>query len=402
MKREGATIGDLAQILGGGTPSTRVPEYWSGDIPWFTPAEIPKSGAGVVTTSERTITQAGLEHSAAKILPAGSVLMTSRASIGHCAIAGVPVATNQGFTSLVPKDCRSTRYLYYWAQYNRDKLLARASGSTFLEISASEVRDISIDPPALEEQRAIGDVLTSIDRLIRCLEQLIVKKQSVKQGMMEQLLTGRTRLPGFTESWTDSHAGELGKFRGGSGFPHRFQGSAEGDIPFYKVSDMNINGNEVFMRSANNYIKASERQQIGAVLMPAGSIIFAKVGAALFLERKRMLTVPSCIDNNMVSFIADENRVDRYFMYYVLSRFSISSLSATGALPSVNNRQLGSIPISMPRELAEQRAIAVVLRDIDSEIGALRKRLGKARDVKAGMMQQLLTGRVRLPVEVAV
>ncbi|MCK6058262.1 restriction endonuclease subunit S [Micrococcus luteus] len=188
------TIGDLAGVTGGGTPSTRISSLWGGGIPWFTPAEIPESGAGVVTTSGRTITEAGLQKSAAKLLPEGTVLVTSRASIGNCAVAGCPVATNQGFTSLVPSDRRSTEFLYYWVQQHRSRFVSRAAGSTFLEISGSKVAAIEILAPAAEEQAAIGAVLSDADAELRGLQQRLTKAQDVKQGMMQQLLTGRTRL----------------------------------------------------------------------------------------------------------------------------------------------------------------------------------------------------------------
>lgn len=188
------TIGELASVSGGGTPSTRIAGFWGGGIPWFTPAEIPETGAGVIVASNRTITEAGLQQSAAKLLPKGTVLVTSRASIGHCAIAGCPVATNQGFTSLAPNDQRSTEFLYYWVQAHRARFVSRAAGSTFLEISGSKVASIEILAPDADEQAAIGAVLADTDTELRVLEQRLAKVRNIKQGMMQELLTGRTRM----------------------------------------------------------------------------------------------------------------------------------------------------------------------------------------------------------------
>lgn len=269
------------------------------------------------------------------------------------------------------------------------------------KINREELAEYKMRVPGGSEQRAIGQALDDAGRLIMTLERIIAKKQAIKQGLMQQLLTGRTRLPGFSKEWVDLRAGDLGTFKGGSGFAPRFQGAASGPIPFFKVSDMNIEGNELFMRRANNYVTEAHRKSMGAVLMPADAIVFAKVGAAVFLERKRILTVPSCIDNNMAAYSVDKSQVDVRFMHYVLSAFPMSSLVATGALPSFNSNQLRSIPISLPIELEEQKAIVAVLTDLDVEIDSLRAQLAKARDIKTGMMQQLLTGRVRLPVEAA-
>lgn len=190
-----STIGSLARVVGGGTPSTRVSAYWNGDIPWFTPAEIAAEGSGLVSSSERRITPEGLASSAATLLPAGSVLVTSRASIGNCAVAAVQVTTNQGFASMVPADRRSTWFLYYWVQQNRSRLESRSAGSTFLEISASKVALIPLASPSLPEQEAIGGVLSDADAELDALKRRLVKANDIKAGMMQELLSGRTRLP---------------------------------------------------------------------------------------------------------------------------------------------------------------------------------------------------------------
>jgi type I restriction enzyme, S subunit len=190
-----STVGSLTRVAGGGTPSTRVSAYWGGGVPWFTPAEIKAGGSGLVSRSERTITQEGLASSAATLLPVGSVLVTSRASIGNCAIAEVPVATNQGFTSMIPNDRRSTWFLYYWVQQNRSEFESRSAGSTFLEISASKVASIPMRHPDLDEQEAIGQTLRDAELELGALRVRLFKARAIKSGMIQQLLTGRTRLP---------------------------------------------------------------------------------------------------------------------------------------------------------------------------------------------------------------
>lgn len=253
--------------------------------------------------------------------------------------------------------------------------------------------------PPDAEQAEIGVALSAADDLVMSLEKLIAKKRAIKQGMMQELLTGRTRLPGFAGEWKHVTGGDIGAFKGGAGFPTRYQGGNTGRYPFFKVSDMNRVGNETTMITANNYISESVRSALGATAFPAGSIVFAKVGAAVFLERKRLLETPSCVDNNMAAFVVDASVADTRFVYYALLNFPLSSLVAVGALPSLNGRQLRSIPFNLPDDLSEQRAIAEVLSDADDEIAALERRLESARNIKQGMMQELLTGRTRLPVD---
>ncbi|MWJ85021.1 restriction endonuclease subunit S [Clavibacter michiganensis subsp. michiganensis] len=191
-------------------------------------------------------------------------------------------------------------------------------------------------------------------------------------------------------------AGDLGKFRGGSGFPVAYQGEKCGELPFFKVSDMNSPGNELFMSRANNYISESRRKRLGAVRVSARAIIFAKVGAAVFLERKRILTQDSCIDNNMAAFIVDEGQLDVRFAHYLLVAFRMSDLVAVGALPSLNGGQLRSMPLLVPSDLSEQRRVVHALAAADDLIDGLERLIAKKQAIKLGMMQELLTGRTRL------
>lgn len=191
-------------------------------------------------------------------------------------------------------------------------------------------------------------------------------------------------------------AGEVGFFKGGSGFPVRFQGDKNGELPFFKVSDMNNPGNELFMRAANNYISDATRKKMGAVRLPAEAIVFAKVGAAVFLERKRILAQDSCIDNNMAAFIVDPSQVEVRFAHYLLSNSRLSDLVSTTALPSLNGSQMRSIQLRLPGR-AEQRAVVEALSAADELISSLTALIVKKRAIKHGMMQELLTGRTRLP-----
>jgi type I restriction enzyme S subunit len=268
-------------------------------------------------------------------------------------------------------------------------------GTAQKQFNISDAIDFRYPVPPLSEQEAIAEALSDADALIESLEQLIAKKRHLKQGAMQELLTGKRRLPGFSGEWEAVKAGNIGRFRGGSGFPIRFQGDTAGDLPFFKVSDMNAEGNQTFMETANNYISESLRKQLGAVAFPINSIVFAKVGAAVFLERKKILAQASCLDNNMAAFMVDSDRAAVRFIHYLLLSRRLGDLVSTTALPSLSGRVLAAIDFVIP-SIEEQTAIAAVLSDIDTEIAALEAKLAKACQVKQGMMQELLTGRTRL------
>ena len=178
------TINDLATVVGGGTPDTTVKSYWGGDIQWFTPSEIGKNK--YVDFSKRTITRDGLDNSSAKLLPLHTILLSSRATVGECSIASNECTTNQGFQSLIAKQC-NIDFLYYLIQTKKKDLIRNACGSTFLEISANEIRKIKVAVPVQNEQEQIAKLLSLIDERIATQNKIIEKLQSLIKGIMVEL-----------------------------------------------------------------------------------------------------------------------------------------------------------------------------------------------------------------------
>ena len=177
---------------GGGTPSTFNPDNWNGDINWFTPTEV--GITKYVYNSMRQITELGFQSSSAKILPVGTILLTTRAGIGDCSILMEEGCTNQGFQSLVAKSEFDNEFLYYLVLSLKNILLQNASGSTFLEISPSKIKQVEVSVPSLPEQQHIATILSDIDIEITSLEAKLEKYKQIKQGMMQQLLTDKVRL----------------------------------------------------------------------------------------------------------------------------------------------------------------------------------------------------------------
>lgn len=189
-------LGDLADIRSGGTPSTGDAGAWDGTIPWCTPTDITAlEGRKYLTTTSRAITEYGLSTSSAELIPARSIVMTSRATIGECAINAVPVTTNQGFKNLVPHDSVDVEFLYYLLSTQTQGLIGLSAGSTFLEIGKTQLRQYEVKLPAeKDEQTAVATVLSDMDAEITALETRRAKTRALKQAMMQELLTGRTRL----------------------------------------------------------------------------------------------------------------------------------------------------------------------------------------------------------------
>ena len=187
-------LGNIVEVISGATPKTNINEYWdNGDIYWATPTDITSNGK-YISITEKTITESGLKNCSAKLLPIGSILMSSRATIGERCINTVPMATNQGFKSLVCKARVNNEFIYYYIDILKEKLIGLASGSTFLEVSKKVVEDVKVAVPSLEEQEKIVSILSEIDDKIHEYENKKQKLEELKKGLMQQLLTGKMRV----------------------------------------------------------------------------------------------------------------------------------------------------------------------------------------------------------------
>ena len=192
---EKTKFGDIAIVVGGGTPDTNTSQYWNGKIQWFTPSEIGRNK--YVYNSVRTISEEGLNKSSAKLLPIGTILLSSRATVGECSINKKECTTNQGFQSLIPKENISNEFVYYLIQTKRKDLIRKSCGSTFLEISANEVRKIVVSIPTIKEQDKIAKLLSLLDERIATQNKIIDKLQSLIKGIRNEVFGKLRKNIGF-------------------------------------------------------------------------------------------------------------------------------------------------------------------------------------------------------------
>jgi len=189
------TLGEVAEVVGGGTPSTSRADFWDGEIVWLTPTEVVALDGRRVSDSARKITKQGLANSGARLLPEGTVILTSRASVGFVAISDCELCTNQGFQSLVPRPQIIAEFLLPWVQTNRSEFMARSAGSTFKEISKKNVGTIPILLPPLAEQRRIVDVIESVDSAITAADVAVADARNLRAGLLSDLLSGDHEIP---------------------------------------------------------------------------------------------------------------------------------------------------------------------------------------------------------------
>ncbi|EGR2298814.1 restriction endonuclease subunit S [Vibrio parahaemolyticus] len=193
-KWEEVKVSQFGSVVSGGTPSTENSSYWNGNVHWVTPTDITKLSTRTINKTARTITEQGLKNSSAKLVPAGSLLVCTRATIGEIAISQHEMCTNQGFKNLIPNKKTNIDFLYYLMCFEKHKLLSKASGSTFLELSKKDFEHIRFVVPKVKEQQKIASVLIVADKEVEVLEAKLAHFKQEKKALMQQLLTGKRRV----------------------------------------------------------------------------------------------------------------------------------------------------------------------------------------------------------------
>lgn len=393
-------LGDVTEIVKGGTPSRNIEKYFRGSIAWAIPSDISSFNTTLyINDTETHITEDAINNSAAILLPVGTVLLSSRATIGDTAINTVPMATNQGFANFICHDNLSNVFLAYYLRFIKKQLNDLASGSTFKEITKGTLLNVEIPDIPIQEQRAIAEVLSDVDGLINALDALIAKKRAIKQATMQQLLTGKTRLPGFSGEWETVKMGQIGSIYGGL--------SGKTKIDFERGNARYV----TFLGVLENVIldvRHTERVHVGHgesqnTVMKDDLLFNASsetpgdlaIGAVMGEQLNNLYLNSFCFGFR----IHDKHKYFPLFLAYFfrgsVGRDIMNALAQGATRYNLSKSQFRALELSIPSG-EEQRAIAAVLSDMDAEIAALEQRRDKTIAIKQGMMQQLLTGKVRL------
>ncbi|MEI2781373.1 MAG: restriction endonuclease subunit S [Candidatus Competibacter sp.] len=267
------------------------------------------------------------------------------------------------------------------------------AGNAITRLTLEKIKKLRFPiPPTLTEQQAIAEALSDADAFIESLEQLLAKKRHIKQGAMQELLTGKKRLPGFFGEWEVKRLGELAKIQRGASprpidSPIWFdENSSVGWVRISDVTSSDMYLHETTQRLSPLGIQNSRLVSRDSLIMS----ICATVGRPIITE------IDTCIHDGFVVF--DNLRANKHFLYYIL-KFIESNWSRhgqTGSQMNLNTGLINRTKVSMPPTTEEKTAIAAILSDMDAEIAAMEAKLAKARQIKQGMMRELLTGRIRL------
>ena len=379
---------DICDFIGGGTPSKQVENFWCGNIPWISSSDLIESSIWEINIT-RHITAEAVAKSATHICPRNTVLVVSRVGVGKVAIAPFEVCTSQDFTNLVSKK-HDARFLAYCIQ-NKMKIMAeKTQGTSIKGVTVENIAQMEIELPPQEEQTAIAEALSDIDNLISSQQKLIEKKKAIKQGTMQELLTGKKRLPGFSGKWTNTTLGRCFSKIVGGGTPSRAISEFwNGEIPWATVKDFATFN----PYKTQEYISEAGLNHSSTHLIPKGTLI---TSTRMGIGKIVIYYVDVAINQDLKAlFVSDD--VSKEYIYHLFGMVGkiIESLGNGSTVKGIRIEQLKNLSIVLPKK-NEQQAIAQVLSDMDSEIEQLEKKLAKYQQIKQGMMQELLTGRIRL------
>ncbi|MGL2758344.1 restriction endonuclease subunit S [Helicobacter pylori] len=380
-------LGDIAEIIGGGTPSTQITSFWNGSINWFTPTEI--GITKYVYKSQRTITPLGLKKSSAKLLPIGTILLTSRASIGDCAILKVVATTNQGFQSLIPLEKINNEFLYYLMLTLKNKLLKLASGSTFLEVSPNKIKNLLIPLPPLNEQIAIANILSDVDHYLYTLDALILKKESVKKALSFELLSQRKRLKGFNQAWQRVKVKDFGIIITGSTPLTQISEYWNGTISWITPTDINDN-KDIF----NSERKITQKGLDTIRMIPKNSVLVTCIAS---IGKNAILRVNGAC-NQQINAIIPNKDFNADFIYYLMENNKQYLLGKAGVTATyiISKQVFEEIDFFVPKDLNEQIAIANILSALDHEIISLKNKKRQFDNIKKALNHDLMSTKIRV------
>ena len=404
----------FARRYSGGTPDKTNLAYWQdGVIPWLNSGAVNDRRISEPSTF---ITAEAFANSSAKWVPAGALVMALAGqgkTKGMVAQLAIPSTCNQSMAAIVPNPKLDARFLFWWLDSNYQSIRNLAGGDLRDGLNLELVGGIPLPVVPLPEQTAIAEFLDRetgrIDELVaeqrRLMELLKEKRQivishAVTKGLNPQAPmrpSGTEWLGKVPEHWKLRRLKEVGVLKGGAGFPPDMQDVADEELPFYKVGDLKASMDGRLMAAPEHTISREIALKLRAAIIPIGSILYAKIGAALSLNRRRVTFCNCCIDNNMTAYTPQKKFIRTDWAFYWLSILNFDIYKNPGAVPSLSEGDQGALPILVP-PLEEQIQIADFLADETAKIDELVVEAQSAIDLlqerRSALISAAVTGHI--------
>ena len=399
-----ARLGEVTDIFKGGTPKRSVEKYFEGDIPWAIPTDVTALGSALYIDDTNThISEEALGRSAARLLPVGTVLLTSRATIGETAIPTVPMATNQGFANFICKDMLLNIYLAYYLRYVKKRLIDLAHGSTFKEITKGTLLNVEIPLPSLPEQRAIAHVLQAIQEAKSTRQRELALERERKAALMDYLfsygtkgeLRKETEIGEIPESWEVVKLDELRDLiQYGTS---RRCNTDKGGVPVLRIP--NIVGGKVDIADLK-FMEPSERE-FQSLLLEVGDLLFVRTNGRKEYTGRCAVFQGEFQESLFASYLIrvrlkSDTALPEFVQLYTMTPRGRSYLSgrasnAADGKFNINTQTIKSVLLPLPDSL-EQCEIVETCRAFDIKIAALEQEAERLDELFHAMLDELMTG----------
>jgi len=392
-----ASIGDVCDVVNGGTPKTGVPDYWGGQHQWITPAEMGKRISPYVSQTERTITDQGLQNSSARPLPPLSVILSSRAPIGHLVINTEPMATNQGCKGLVPRKQIDHKFLYYYLGSIVELLNDLGAGATFKELSGGKLKEVPVPLPPLPEQQRI---VTLLDEAFDGIATAKAHAEKNLQNARAIFESQREVLLSFKQGWLEAPLAALCEVKHGYAFEGEFFAS-DGDYVLLTPGSFFETGG---YRERGEKTKFFRGQIPGDYILDAGDLLVAMTEQAAGLLGSPLLVPESdrFLHNQRLGLVTGKPGIpwDNEFFFHVFNlvrvRQEIHASSSGVKVRHTSPGRIGAVQVAYPKSVAEQTSVAAQLGDLSTECERLeslyRQKLTALDYLKKSLLHRAFSG----------
>jgi type I restriction enzyme S subunit len=398
------TFGEVSTgFLSGGTPDTSQADFWTGDIPWITSKWLGDNLE--LTSGEKFISIDAVKKSATKIVPKDSIIFATRVGVGKVGINRIDLAINQDLAGvLIDNEKYDIKFIAYQLGINpiQQYVTMNKRGATIKGITRDCLEQIRLNIPPLAEQKKIAHILSTVQRAIEAQERIIQTTTELKKALMQKLFTEglchepqkQTEIGLIPESWATPTVESVCTIKASAMSYSQLENASNVANGVYvigiKVSDMNLPGNEIEVRSAKLERQLSEKEALKRTV-PTNSIVFPKRGAAIATNKKRLTTGWTVLDPNLIA-VMPTKVVNHRYLFHWFNTFDLKKITDPGPTPQLNKKDIAPLKFPMP-PIEEQQAIAAAIDAAEEKATLHIQKRDQFQDLFRTLLHELMTAK---------
>lgn len=382
-------LGEVCDVIGGGTPSKKNLKFFEGNILWATVRDMKSE---IISDTEFKITEEAVKKSSSNIIPKGNVIIATRVGLGKVCLIQNDTAINQDLRGIVPKKSKQleNRFLFQWFKSISHLIVEEGTGATVQGVKLPFIKNLPILLPTLPEQQRIVSILDECFAAIAKAKAIAEQNLKNAKELFESYLQGVFEKKG--EGWEEKIIKEVCELKSGTTISTHLERS-EGDVLYVKVGDMTLPENEVEINTSSRFVNSYEIKS--TQIIPEGAIIFPKRGGAIATNKKRIIVKPTIVDLNTMAIIPGSKIGANYFFHW-FRLIDLNSISNGTSIPQINNYSFDDLKIPFPKSIKEQQTIVRQLDALSAETQKLealyQKKIADLEELKKSILQKAFSG----------